>query len=148
MNDLALINKGLRFKPDDPNVYLDAITIYYDRIQHGFPQFHKENKELRKKIGEAIRRNGNNMRIVERLNDAYYKSLLIDSPVDLDAYCQYIEKDRDVRKRFYLPRRRQLLPVVRSLQRLMDDEIDLLGISLPPGVGKTTLAIFLLTWVA
>ena len=26
--------------------------------------------------------------------------------------------------------------------------IDLLGISLPPGTGKTTLAIFYLTWIA
>lgn len=148
MNDLALINNGLQRRPDDPGVYLDAIAIYYDRIQKGYTQFHGENRELRKKIGEAVRRNGNNLRVVERLNDAYYKSLLIDAPVDFDAYCQYIEKNRDVQKRFYLPRRKQLLPVVRSLQRLMDDEIDLLGISLPPGVGKTTLAIFLLTWVA
>ena len=148
MNDLALINNGLQRRPDDPGVYMDAIAIYYDRIQKGYTQFHWENRELRKKIGEAVRRNGNNLRVAERLNDAYYKSLLIDAPVDFDAYCQYIEKNRDPRKRFYLPRRKQLLPVVRSLQRLMDDEIDLLGISLPPGVGKTTLAIFLLTWVA
>lgn len=148
MNDLALINNGLQRRPDDPGVYLDAIAIYYDRIQKGYTQFHGENRELRKKIGEAVRRNGNNLLVAERLNDAYYKSLLIDAQVDFDAYCQYIEKDRDPRKRFYLPRRKQLLPVVRSLQRLMDDEIDLLGISLPPGVGKTTLAIFLLTWVA
>lgn len=148
MNDLALINNGLQRRPDDPGVYLDAIAIYYDRIQKGYTQFHGENRELRKKIGEAVRRNGDNLRVAERLNDAYYRSLLIDAPVDFDAYCQYIEKNRDVPKRFYLPRRKQLLPVVRSLQRLMDDEIDLLGISLPPGVGKTTLAIFLLTWVA
>ena len=147
-NDLAIVNRGLYFKPDDPNVYRDALAIYYDRIQNGFPQFHRENKELRKKISSAIKRNERNYAIVERLNDVYYKSLLVDAPVDFDAYCQYIEKNRDVRKRFYLPRRKQLLPVVNSLQRLMDDEIDLLGISLPPGVGKTTLAIFLLTWVA
>lgn len=148
MDELKLIRKSIEARPDDPGVYLDAIAIYYDRIQKGYTQFHGENRELRKKIGEAVRRNGNNLRAAERLNDAYYKSLLIDAPVDFDAYCQYIEKNRDVPKRFYLPRRKQLLPVVRSLQRLMDDEIDLLGISLPPGVGKTTLAIFLLTWVA
>lgn len=148
MNELELIRKSIEARPDDPGVYMDAIAIYYERIQKGYTQFHGENRELRKKIGEAVRRNGNNLRVAERLNDAYYKSLLIDAPIDFDAYCQYIEKNRDVPKRFYLPRRKQLLPVVRSLQRLMDDEIDLLGISLPPGVGKTTLAIFLLTWVA
>lgn len=36
-----------------------------------------------------------------------------------------------------------------SIQALCgDDELDLLAVSLPPGVGKTTLAIFLLTWIA
>ena len=147
-NDLALINRGLYWKPDDPNVYEDALAIYYGRIQDGFLQFHRENRELRKKISEAMRRNSREMYVLERFSDLYYKSLLVDAPVDFDAYCQYIEKNRDVRKRFYLPRRKQLLPVVNALQRLMDDEIDLLGISLPPGVGKTTLAIFLLTWVS
>ena len=147
-NDLAIINRGLYWKPDDPNVYADALAIYYGRIQDGCKQFHRENRELRKKISEAMRRNSREMYVLERFSDLYYKSLLIDAPVDFDAYCQYIEKNRDVRKRFYLPRRKQLLPVVGALQRLMDDELDLLGISLPPGVGKTTLAIFLLTWVA
>ena len=89
-NDLAIVNRGLYFKPDDPNVYRDALAIYYDRIQNGFPQFHRENKELRKKISSAIKRNERNYNIVERLNDVYYKSLLVDAPVDFDAYCQYI----------------------------------------------------------
>lgn len=52
-------------------------------------------------------------------------------------------------KRFYQPRKKQLKPVVDALQALCgDDELDLLAVSLPPGVGKTTLAIFLLTWIA
>jgi predicted phage terminase large subunit-like protein len=33
------------------------------------------------------------------------------------------------------------------MQDLEDDKLDLLAISLPPGAGKTTLAIFYLTWV-
>lgn len=148
MNDLALIQKNIQYRPDDPSVYRDAVAIYYDRIQNGFSEFHRDNKELRKDISDAIRRNVANVGVMARLNDVYYKSLLIDAPVDFDAYCQYIEKDRDPRKRFYLPRRKQLLTVVKSLQKMLDDEIDLLGVSLPPGVGKTTLAIFLLTYVA
>ena len=51
-------------------------------------------------------------------------------------------------KQFYRPRETPLKPVVKSLQRLADDELDLLCISMPPGVGKTTLAIFFLTWLA
>lgn len=34
-----------------------------------------------------------------------------------------------------------------QLQKLADNELDLLAISLPPGVGKTTLALFFLTWL-
>ena len=35
-----------------------------------------------------------------------------------------------------------------ALQELADDKLDLLAISLPPGCGKTTIAIFYLTWLA
>lgn len=147
MNELELIRKSIESRPGDPGVYADALAVLYDGIQHG-KNWHGENRELRKKISAAMRVDGLGVREAMKLNDTYYKSLLVDAPVDFDAYCQYVEKDRDPRKRFYLPRRKRLLPVVNSLQRLMDDELDLLGISLPPGVGKTTLAIFLLTWVA
>lgn len=147
MNEIELIRKNIERHPDDPQVYRDAVTILYEGIQAG-EKWHGENKELRKQIRSAMKRAVNNLRAMEILDDTYYKSLLTDAQVDFDAYCQYIERNRDPRKRFYLPRRKQLLPVVNSLQKLMDDELDLLGISLPPGVGKTTLAIFLLTWVA
>ena len=147
MDEVRLIERSLEKHPDDPGVYRDAVSILYEGIHGGRSELHAVNKELRKKMGSAIRRAGTN-RDVQILNDVYYKSLFTDSTVDFDAYCQYIEKNRDVRKRFYLPRRKQLLPVVNKIQMLMDDELDILGISLPPGVGKSTLAIFLLSWVA
>jgi predicted phage terminase large subunit-like protein len=146
MNEIELIRRSIAGRPNDPSVYRDAVAVLYDGVQRG-EDWHAVNREIRRKISGVIRE-CTDRASAERLNDTYYKSLLIDAPVDFDAYCQYLEKNRDVRKRFYLPRRKQLLPVVKSLQRLMDDELDLLGISLPPGVGKTTLAIFLLTWVA
>jgi predicted phage terminase large subunit-like protein len=74
--------------------------------------------------------------------------LLSVAQEDFDSYIQYMEWEREPKKRFYLPRRKQLKPIVDSLQALADDELDLLAISLPPGVGKTTLAIFFLTWLA
>lgn len=77
----------------------------------------------------------------------YWYSLLLAAPHDFDCFCRYIEKDREPRKRFYEPRRKQLLPVVQAMQRLEDNETDLLAISLPPGTGKSTLEIFFMTWV-
>ena len=62
-------------------------------------------------------------------------------------YCIYLEWNREPSKRFYQPRMRALYPLTDALQKLEDDELDLVCISLPPGVGKTTLALFYLTWV-
>lgn len=84
----------------------------------------------------------------EQFRQLYKKTLLMAAPDDLDSYIQYIEFAREPSKRFYLPRRKQLRPLVTELQRLANGELDLLAISMPPGVGKTTLAIFFLTWLA
>lgn len=83
-----------------------------------------------------------------KMLELYGKSLLFLAPFDFDSYCLSIEWGRGADKKFYLPRRKQLKPLVDALQRLADGKIELLGISLPPGVGKTTLAIFFLTWLA
>ena len=78
--------------------------------------------------------------------DIYRDLLLFDAPFDFDCFCRYIEWNREPEKRFYLPRRKQLLPIVHALERLEHREKRLLCISCPPGVGKTTIAEFFLTW--
>ena len=78
-----------------------------------------------------------------------HKDILLETaPYDFDSYLQYVEWAREPSRKFYMPRRTQLRPIVDALQSLADDELDLLAISLPPGCGKTTLAIFYLTWLA
>jgi predicted phage terminase large subunit-like protein len=84
----------------------------------------------------------------EKYRQLYKKTLLMAAPVDFDSYCQYLEFVREPSKRFYLPRRKQLKPVAMALQELAEGKLDVLAISMPPGVGKTTLAIFFLTWLA
>ena len=73
--------------------------------------------------------------------------LLVAAPHDFESYLLYVEWGREPEKKFYPPRRMILKQVVDALQRLADGELDLLAISLPPGTGKTTLAIFYLTWL-
>ena len=73
--------------------------------------------------------------------------LLAAAPYDFDSYLLYIEWNREPSKKFYPPRRKVLKQVVDALQDLADDKLDLLAVSLPPGSGKTTLAIFYLTWL-
>ena len=84
----------------------------------------------------------------EQFRQIYKKTLLLAAPVDFDSYIQYVEFAREPSKRFYLPRRKQLKPVATALNELADGKLDLLAISMPPGSGKTTLAIFFLTWLA
>ena len=84
----------------------------------------------------------------DKMLELYYKTHLFDAPFYFDSFCIYIEKDREMEKQFYLPRRKQLLPCVDALQQLEDGDLELLGISEPPGVGKTTLAEFFLAWTS
>lgn len=82
----------------------------------------------------------------QKLLRIYRDTLLFDAPFDFDCFCRYIEWDREEDKKFYMPRRKQLLPLARALQRLEERKIRLLCISMPPGTGKTTLAEFFLAW--
>ena len=108
-----------------------------------FKKAHEYNKQLRAICARAVRETGS-MKLV----NLYNETLLFDAPYDFDCYCRYIEHRRDRKAQFYINRREQLKPVVDALQSMADDKIDLLAISLPPGVGKTTIAIFYLTWLA
>lgn len=83
----------------------------------------------------------------EKYRQLYKNTLLFAAPYDFDSFCRYIEWNREPNKRFYLPRRKQLKVVVDALQDLADDKLDLLAVSMPPGVGKTTIAIFYLAWM-
>ena len=78
--------------------------------------------------------------------DLYFNCHLFDAPYWFDSFCIYLERDREPRKKFYVPRRPQLLPVAEALQDLEDGKLEILGISLAPGTGKTTLAEFFLAW--
>lgn len=78
----------------------------------------------------------------------YWKLVLFEAQErQVDSYFLYLEKDRDPDKRFYEPRREKFLKfgVTAGMQALIDDEIDLLGISMPPGSGKSTAGIFFLS---
>ena len=67
----------------------------------------------------------------------------------LDSYLLYLEKNRDPKDKFYQPKRKQFFKIglIQALQQALDDELDLLSISMPPGTGKSTLSRFFLTGV-
>lgn len=58
-----------------------------------------------------------------------------------DFFLQYLEWSRSPEKRFYLPRRKVLTPIVNAFQEVADGKLDLLTVSQPKRTGKTTLGL-------
>jgi len=72
--------------------------------------------------------------------DAYQlnRKILCWEGTDLfDSFILYMEANRPFEKQFYLPRRKQLLVVVKAMQELAERKISLLCVSCPPGTGKS-----------
>ena len=77
--------------------------------------------------------------------DQYYKVLKLEAQNKVvDSGFRYLEKKREPKDRFYMPRREQLLKIglIDGLQGMIDDKYDILCISLIPGAGKTTIEKF------
>lgn len=74
--------------------------------------------------------------------DKYYGILLLEAQNKVvDSAFQYLEKKREPKERFYMPRRKQFLKIglTQALQGMIDDRYDILCVSLVPGAGKTTV---------
>ena len=83
-------------------------------------------------------------------DDTYWRTLLWEAQNhNLDSYFLYVEKNRESERKFYAPRRKKFIEfgITKAMQDLLDDKIDLLTISMPPGSGKSTAGIFLLSGV-
>ncbi|WP_313184028.1 hypothetical protein [Lacrimispora sp.] len=84
-----------------------------------------------------------------RWDDLYWKTLHFEAPYLFESYLIYLEKNREAKDRFYLPKRKQLNKhgLIQAMQDLEDDRLDILSISMPPGTQKTTLEKFFASWV-
>ncbi len=157
MTDLEkMIVKLLKEAKTNPDALEDVFSLNRQFREENAPtvdgkaapdQYHMERSEkyngfIRRMAAEWIKYYG-----VENCVDLYKRSLLFDAPTNFDAYCRYIEWNRPQKKRFYEPRRKQLKPVADAMQELADGKLELLCVSEPPGIGKTTLSIFFLTWI-
>lgn len=71
--------------------------------------------------------------------EQFYEVLKVEAQhKNVDSYFLYLEKDREPKDRFYLPKRRHFLRfgITRAFQGLLDDKYDIVTISLPPGTAK------------
>lgn len=72
------------------------------------------------------------------IND-YYDVVGAEAPYLVDSFFMYIECDeKDPYKRFYLPRRERLKPIITAYQEVYDGKLDFLSVSQPKRTGKTT----------
>lgn len=98
--------------------------------------------KLARRKADIIARTGN-VEALQLVKDTY----LWAAPKDFDSYMIYLEWNRKPKERFYLPRRKQLLRAVNAIQDLIDGRLDELFLSQPPRTGKTTLLLFLCSWI-
>ena len=83
-------------------------------------------------------------------DELYWKYLLLEAQnYQVDSGLLYLEKNRLPKERFYEPRREVFVKhqIIQSLQDLIDDKLDIFGLSVPPGCGKSTLEDFFLSLV-
>lgn len=111
----------------------------------------REDKELSQKLANKVRFLALRLCATGDIKyyDLYNKALLFlaQEHKDFDSYLLYVEKNRDPEDRYYQPRRNKIYWLVQKMQRLIDDELDILSISMPPGTGKTTLGEFFISFV-
>lgn len=131
-----LVDKAFKRDLSDPSSLNDAFDTLRLLEPENFSLAHEKNKEVRR-LSAKYAKEQNSMKMFE-LNK---RSLLFDAPYDFDAAIRYAEWDREPKKKFYMPRRKQLLPVVQAMQRLSERKIRILGVMAPPGVGKTTIEL-------
>nr|DAE75244.1 MAG TPA: Terminase [Caudoviricetes sp.] len=73
---------------------------------------------------------------VAKVYDIISRTYLFEAKDVFDSYCIYLEWNRAPEKKFYQPRRKVLLTLVRDLEDLFNHKIEFLGVSQPPRTGK------------
>lgn len=83
-----------------------------------------------------------------KLVDQFYEVLRLESFYRFESFIYFMERKRNWSKRFYYPRRKTLNIVANDLEDLENRKIKFYGLSMPSRVGKSTICIFFLSWVA
>ena len=145
----ASILGAIERRRTDVEAYRDLFGLCQSWAETDFQAAHRMNKRLRDMCNTEMNQNGTDILTMSAFHEQWRLSLLFEAPHDFDSFLQYMELNREAKKRFYQPRRKVLKTVVDDLQALcVDDKLDLLAVSLPPGSGKTTLALFFLAFLA
>lgn len=145
---MAKISEKIKKAPNEYQAYDDLYHVAHNGLEQDRKACVERLKWLSERCGEAIQRIiPTDLRTAQRFMGLHKRVLQAAAQDDFDSYLQFVEWERDPEKKFYIPRRKVLKPLVNDLQDLADGNIDFLGVSLPPRVGKSTLCIFFMTWI-
>lgn len=145
---MAKISEKIKKAPNEYQAYDDLYHVAHNGLEQDRKACLERLKWLSERCGEAIQRIiPTDLRTAQRFMGLHKRVLQAAAQDDFDSYLQFVEWERDPEKKFYIPRRKVLKPLVNDLQDLADGNIDFLGVSLPPRVGKSTLCIFFMTWI-
>ena len=131
-----LVDRAFKRDLSDASALHDAFDCLRLLEETDKEEAHRRNKEVRRLSAKYAAE-----RTDVKMFELNKRALLFDAPYDFDAAIRYAEWDREPKKKFYMPRRKQLLPVVQAMQRLSERKIRILGVMAPPGVGKTTIEL-------
>lgn len=130
---------------------VDALELYYETARQFLPDIGAQKPHLEHIYNTAvemkIKSAQSDVETALKFSDIAKKTALALAPHYFHYYLLYVEWNRPPEKKFYPPRMKALRVVVDDLQDLADGVINLLTVSLPPRVGKSTLGIFYLTWL-
>lgn len=143
---LRTIFSKIQKDPGDMVAYRDLLNICRETMKTDIPLAVRYLENLSDWIEEIIP----NIKDIGKMREmfAFHREVVFAGAREsFHLYLLAVEWNRDPDKKFYPPRKEVLRPVVQGLQELEERKLDLLAVSLPPGTGKTTLAIFYLTWI-
>ncbi len=144
---LFAIFQKIQKDPGDMRAYRDLLNICRETLKKDIPLAVKYMEKLSDWIEETIPKISDIDKMREMF--AFHREVVFAGAKESFHLCLLaVEWNRDPDKKFYPPRKMVLRQVVQALQELEERKLDLLAVSMPPGSGKTTLAIFYLTWIA
>ena len=137
------------------NAYIEACKVAINGekdVQYGL-QLTKRSKGIIERF--CMERTGGTIWDLEKyafnnktnydLIDKFYEPVLLEAQnMIVDSYFRYLEKKREPKERFYMPRKRcfDKMGLIEALQGMLEDKYDILCISGIPGFGKTTTEKF------
>jgi predicted phage terminase large subunit-like protein len=144
---LFAIFQKIKKDPDDMRAYRDLLNICRETMKTDIPLAVRYLENLSDWIEEIIP----GIKDIGKMREmfSFHREVVFAGARESFHLCLLaVEWNRDPDKKFYPPRKMVLRQVVQALQELEERKLDLLAVSMPPGSGKTTLAIFYLTWIA